>query len=67
VANLWNSPLHRPQPNISEHTNPESTWTIPISTKTVDDDDEMEGIKNSNLPISFSRQSPILIQIIGYT
>jgi len=31
VANLWNSPLHRPQPNISEHTTPESKWTILIS------------------------------------
>jgi hypothetical protein len=33
VANLWNTPLHRPQLNISEHTTPESTWTIPISNE----------------------------------
>lgn len=33
IANLWNTPLHRPQPNISEHTIPQSTWTIPIDAK----------------------------------
>jgi hypothetical protein len=30
IAKLCNKPIIRPHPNISEQTEPESTWTIPI-------------------------------------
>lgn len=32
VAKLWNTPLHQPQPSISQYTTPETQWTMSIST-----------------------------------
>jgi hypothetical protein len=30
IAKLCTKPITRPCPNISEHTEPESAWTIPL-------------------------------------
>ena len=33
IAELWNVPLHKPQPSISQYTVPETQWNMPIITE----------------------------------
>jgi hypothetical protein len=33
VAKLWNTPLHQPQPSISQSTTPETQWTMSIAVE----------------------------------
>ncbi|CAB4400974.1 unnamed protein product [Rhizophagus irregularis] len=32
-SKLWNTPLHQPQPSISQNTTPEIQWTMPIAVE----------------------------------
>ncbi|RHZ90012.1 hypothetical protein Glove_9g308 [Diversispora epigaea] len=33
IADLWNSPLYRSQPTVSQYTVPETKWTMPITVE----------------------------------
>ncbi|RHZ82825.1 hypothetical protein Glove_103g290 [Diversispora epigaea] len=59
IANLWNTPLHRPQPTISEHTKPESNWTIQINTNPIKDNNEMESNNNIGMEVEDNEEMEI--------
>ncbi|RHZ50851.1 hypothetical protein Glove_490g62 [Diversispora epigaea] len=59
IANLWNTPLHRPQPTVSEHTKPESNWTIQINTNPIEDNNEMESNNNIGMEVEDNEEMEI--------
>ncbi|RIA79946.1 hypothetical protein C1645_839586, partial [Glomus cerebriforme] len=57
VAKLWNTPLHQPQPSISQYTTPETQWTMSI--KNDKDADEINLNEQPNNLNSYNSEEEI--------
>ncbi|CAG8741871.1 17359_t:CDS:2, partial [Rhizophagus irregularis] len=64
VAKLWNTPLHQPQPSISQYTTSETQWTMSIALESdlIENDknaDEILPNEQPNDPNSFNSKEEI--------